>query len=53
MSQEAETVESLIRGPLIGTLVGLVLYGVTFLQTFFYFQTYVDDRMGLKLVVRP
>lgn len=51
MSQEAETVESLIRGPLIGTLVGLVLYGVTFLQAFFYFQTYVDDRMGLKLVV--
>ncbi|KAI6134232.1 hypothetical protein EV401DRAFT_2204318, partial [Pisolithus croceorrhizus] len=51
MSQETETVESLIRGPLIGTLVGLVSYGVTFLQAFFYFQTYEDDRMGLKLLV--
>ncbi|KAI6113423.1 hypothetical protein EDD16DRAFT_1727842 [Pisolithus croceorrhizus] len=50
MSQETETVESLIRGPLIGTLVGLVSYGVTFLQAFFYFQTYEDDRMGLKLL---
>ncbi|KAI6013083.1 hypothetical protein BKA83DRAFT_684041 [Pisolithus microcarpus] len=51
MSQETETVESLIRGPLIGTLLGLVLYGVTFLQAFFYFQTYVDDRIVLKLLV--
>ncbi|KAI6030335.1 hypothetical protein EDC04DRAFT_93574 [Pisolithus marmoratus] len=51
MSQDSEIVESLTRGPLIGTLVGLVLYGVTFLQAFFYFQTYVDDRMGLKLFV--
>ncbi|KAI6113899.1 hypothetical protein EDD16DRAFT_1521085 [Pisolithus croceorrhizus] len=51
MSHKTEAVESLIRGPLIGTLVGLVLYGVTFLQAFFYFQTYVDDRMGLKLLV--
>ncbi|KAI6118006.1 hypothetical protein F5141DRAFT_1263437 [Pisolithus sp. B1] len=52
MSHKTEAVESLIRGPLIGTLVGLVLYGVTFLQAFFYFQTYVDDRMGLKLLDR-
>ncbi|KAI6123047.1 hypothetical protein EDD17DRAFT_1512001 [Pisolithus thermaeus] len=39
------------RGPLIGTLVGIVLHGITFLLAFFYFQTYVDDRMGLKLLV--
>ncbi|KAI6158609.1 hypothetical protein EDD17DRAFT_1620476 [Pisolithus thermaeus] len=51
MSQETETVESLIRGPLIGTLVGLILYGVTSLRAFFYFRTYVDDRMGLRLLV--
>ncbi|KAI6120347.1 hypothetical protein EDD16DRAFT_1577629 [Pisolithus croceorrhizus] len=50
MSQETETVESLIRGPLIGTLVGLILYGVTSLRAFFYFRTYVDDRMGLRLL---
>ncbi|KAF9228196.1 hypothetical protein BS17DRAFT_805759 [Gyrodon lividus] len=42
---------SLARGPLIGTFIGLFLYGVTCLQTFFYFQTYVHDRVALKITV--
>ncbi|KAI6022773.1 hypothetical protein BKA83DRAFT_4268975 [Pisolithus microcarpus] len=42
---------SLLRGPLIGTCLASLLYGITCLQAFFYFQTYVDDRRGLKLTV--
>ncbi|KAI6014183.1 hypothetical protein EDC04DRAFT_674158 [Pisolithus marmoratus] len=42
---------SLIRGPLIGTCLASVLYGITCLQAFFYFQTYVNDQRGLKLTV--
>ncbi|KAG6334624.1 hypothetical protein ID866_4465 [Astraeus odoratus] len=45
-------VVSLIRGPLVGTCVACVLYGVTCLQAFFYYQTYVQDRKGLKATVR-
>ncbi|KAI6118003.1 hypothetical protein F5141DRAFT_1201521 [Pisolithus sp. B1] len=42
---------SLLRGPLIGTCLASLLYGITCLQAFFYFQTYVDDRRGLKFTV--
>ncbi|KAI5981612.1 hypothetical protein EDC04DRAFT_2617248 [Pisolithus marmoratus] len=42
---------SLLRGPLIGTCLASVLYGITCLQAFFYFQTYVNDQRGLKLTV--
>ncbi|KAH7882094.1 hypothetical protein F5I97DRAFT_404340 [Phlebopus sp. FC_14] len=44
-------VESLARGPLIGTFIGLILYGFTCLQAFIYFQTYPRDRRGLKITV--
>ncbi|KAI6113424.1 hypothetical protein EDD16DRAFT_1521249 [Pisolithus croceorrhizus] len=44
---------SLVRGPLIECFtllsVGPNLYGITCLQTLFYFQTYVDDRRSLRL----
>ncbi|KIN96653.1 hypothetical protein M404DRAFT_10893 [Pisolithus tinctorius Marx 270] len=43
------SVASLLRGPLIGTCLASLLYGITCLQAFFYFQTYVNDRRGLKL----
>ncbi|KAF9237197.1 hypothetical protein BU15DRAFT_76205 [Melanogaster broomeanus] len=46
-----EPAVSLGRGPLIGTFLGLFLYGATCLQTFFYFQTYERDPRGLKLTV--
>ncbi|KAI6147990.1 hypothetical protein BKA82DRAFT_4146984 [Pisolithus tinctorius] len=45
------SVASLLRGPLIGTCLASLLYGITCLQAFFYFQTYVNDRRGLKLTV--
>ncbi|KAH7882098.1 hypothetical protein F5I97DRAFT_1912037 [Phlebopus sp. FC_14] len=51
MSSGLTLAASLARGQLIGTFIGLILYGVTCLQAFFYFQTYVDDRRGLKLTV--
>ncbi|KAI9573445.1 hypothetical protein HD554DRAFT_871076 [Boletus coccyginus] len=42
---------ALVRGPLIGTFLGLVLYGVTFMQAFFYFRTYEHDTRTLKATV--
>ncbi|KIJ18056.1 hypothetical protein PAXINDRAFT_167354 [Paxillus involutus ATCC 200175] len=42
---------SLARGPLVGTFLGLFLYGITCLQAFFYFQTYERDHRGLKITV--
>lgn len=51
MAPESASPESLIRGPLLGTCLGSLLYGVTCLQAFFYYQTYVDDRRFLKVTV--
>ncbi|KAN0080171.1 hypothetical protein V8E55_009737 [Tylopilus felleus] len=42
---------SLARGPLIGTFLGLILYGITCMQAFFYFRTYEHDTWRLKLTV--
>ncbi|KAF8553856.1 hypothetical protein OG21DRAFT_1182638 [Imleria badia] len=42
---------SLARGPLIGTFLGLILYGVTCIQAFFYFRTYEHDSWRLKMTV--
>ncbi|EGO28612.1 hypothetical protein SERLADRAFT_380526 [Serpula lacrymans var. lacrymans S7.9] len=43
--------ELLMRGPLIGAFLGMLLYGVTCMQTFFYFQNYPDDRFIFKAIV--
>ncbi|KAF8438375.1 hypothetical protein L210DRAFT_3761327 [Boletus edulis BED1] len=42
---------SLARGPLVGTFLGLILYGVTCVQAFFYFRTYERDGWRLKSTV--
>ncbi|KAF9232517.1 hypothetical protein BU15DRAFT_81144 [Melanogaster broomeanus] len=47
----AAVARDLMQAPLIGTFIALVLYGVTTIQTFFYFQTYPDDHGSLKLMV--
>lgn len=51
MAPESASPASLIRGPLLGTCLGSLLYGVTCLQAFFYYQTYLDDRRFLKVTV--
>ncbi|KAL4064292.1 hypothetical protein V8B97DRAFT_1317885 [Scleroderma yunnanense] len=35
----------------IGSFISLIFYGVSCVQTFFYFQTYPDDHMLLKYLV--
>ncbi|KAG6334622.1 hypothetical protein ID866_4463 [Astraeus odoratus] len=51
MSQESDVAASLIRGPFIGTMIALILYGITCIQAFFYFQTYTRDHKALKSTV--
>ncbi|KAG9308674.1 hypothetical protein JVU11DRAFT_11631 [Chiua virens] len=51
MSAQTALVVSLARGPLIGTFLGLALYGVTCMQAFFYFRTYEGDGWRLKMTV--
>ncbi|KIK92205.1 hypothetical protein PAXRUDRAFT_147816 [Paxillus rubicundulus Ve08.2h10] len=51
MSPQSVLAVSLARGPLVGTFLGLFLYGITCLQAFFYFQTYERDHRGLKITV--
>ncbi|KAL4077584.1 hypothetical protein J3A83DRAFT_4185937 [Scleroderma citrinum] len=50
-ASESASPVSLIRGPLLGTCLGSILYGVTCLQAFFYYQTYVNDLRCLKVTV--
>ncbi|KIJ60914.1 hypothetical protein HYDPIDRAFT_42983 [Hydnomerulius pinastri MD-312] len=50
LSDQAELIP-LIRGPLFGALFSLMLYGVSCMQTFFYFQNYRNDFLVLKLMV--
>ncbi|KAH7927603.1 hypothetical protein BV22DRAFT_268548 [Leucogyrophana mollusca] len=51
MSSSSALAVTLMRGPLIGTLIGLLLYGVTCMQIFFYFHNYQDDRPSLRRTV--
>ncbi|KAF9232514.1 hypothetical protein BU15DRAFT_67384 [Melanogaster broomeanus] len=48
----AAVARDLMQAPLMGSFIALVLYGVTTIQTFFYFQTYPDDHGSLKLMVQ-
>lgn len=41
----------IMRGPLIGSLIGMALYGVTCLQTVFYYRAYPGDRLNLRVLV--
>ncbi|KAF9232520.1 hypothetical protein BU15DRAFT_81146 [Melanogaster broomeanus] len=47
----ATVARELLQAPLMGSFVALVLYGITTIQTFFYFQTYPNDHIFLKLMV--
>ncbi|KAF9232521.1 hypothetical protein BU15DRAFT_81148 [Melanogaster broomeanus] len=47
----AAVARELLQAPLVGSFIALVLYGITTIQTFFYFQTYPDDHVFLKLMV--
>ncbi|KAL4076708.1 hypothetical protein V8B97DRAFT_2022007 [Scleroderma yunnanense] len=39
-----------LQAPLIGSFISLIFYGVSCVQTFFYFQTYPDDHILLKIL---
>ncbi|EIW76005.1 hypothetical protein CONPUDRAFT_139920 [Coniophora puteana RWD-64-598 SS2] len=43
--------DSIVQGPLCGTLATMFLYGINCIQTFFYVQNYSKDRWHLKLLV--
>ncbi|KAI0636150.1 hypothetical protein C8Q77DRAFT_1155857 [Trametes polyzona] len=43
--------EPVIGGLLIELCFAFILYGITTLQTFIYFQKYTEDRLSLKLLV--
>ncbi|KAF9232519.1 hypothetical protein BU15DRAFT_67389 [Melanogaster broomeanus] len=47
----AAVARELLQAPLVGAFIAFVLYGITTIQTFFYFQTYPDDHVFLKLMV--
>lgn len=40
-----------LQGPLIGSFFSILLYGVSCVQTFLYYQTYPDDHVRLKCLV--
>lgn len=40
-----------LQGPLIGSFISILLYGVSCVLTFLYFQTYPDDHVWLKCLV--
>ncbi|KAG1781238.1 hypothetical protein EV702DRAFT_1193419 [Suillus placidus] len=48
---ESLIVEEVMQGALSGTLATMLLYGVTCMQTFHYWQTYEHDRKFLKSMV--
>ncbi|EGO02084.1 hypothetical protein SERLA73DRAFT_159144 [Serpula lacrymans var. lacrymans S7.3] len=47
----ATPAEVLMRGPQLGTMLSMILYGITCIQTFMYFQNYPDDRRRVKATV--
>ncbi|KAF9225066.1 hypothetical protein BS17DRAFT_816521 [Gyrodon lividus] len=47
----ASVARQLMQAPLVGSFIALLLYGITSIQTFFYFQTYPDDHVYLKCMV--
>ncbi|KAH7919269.1 hypothetical protein BV22DRAFT_1133958 [Leucogyrophana mollusca] len=51
MSTPSISAKLLMRGPLMGTLFGMLLYGVTCMQAFYYFQHYRNDRRAVKATV--
>jgi hypothetical protein len=48
---ESLIVEEVMQAALSGTLATMLLYGVTCMQTFHYWQTYENDRKTLKFMV--
>ncbi|EGN92048.1 hypothetical protein SERLA73DRAFT_164252 [Serpula lacrymans var. lacrymans S7.3] len=53
MSSHVDSLEAelLMRGPQLGTMFAMTLYGITCMQTFLYYQNYSEDRWILKLTV--
>ncbi|EGN94208.1 hypothetical protein SERLA73DRAFT_163213 [Serpula lacrymans var. lacrymans S7.3] len=47
----ADLAELIMRGPQLGTMFAMVLYGITCMQTFLYYRNYPEDRWGVKLTV--
>ncbi|KAL4075396.1 hypothetical protein V8B97DRAFT_2022353 [Scleroderma yunnanense] len=39
-----------LQDPFIGSFISLIFYGVSCVQTLFYFQTYPDDGIWLKIL---
>ncbi|KAL4076704.1 hypothetical protein V8B97DRAFT_1485284 [Scleroderma yunnanense] len=40
-----------LQGPLVGSFFSMLFYGISCVQTFFYYQTYPDDNKLLKNLV--
>lgn len=40
-----------MQAPLVGSFFSILFYGISCVQTFFYYQTYPDDNTFLKLLV--
>jgi len=51
MQVEGVNLTSVSGSPLIGMLLGTVLYGITFAQVIFYLTNYPKDRVSLKVLV--
>ncbi|KAH9933661.1 uncharacterized protein BXZ73DRAFT_101044 [Epithele typhae] len=50
-AQVANIAESVMGGMFIETFIACLLYGITTLQTAYYFQTYSDDETFIKCLV--
>ncbi|EGO28674.1 hypothetical protein SERLADRAFT_459344 [Serpula lacrymans var. lacrymans S7.9] len=47
----ASPAEIFMRGPLLGTFFGIILYGIVSMQVIYYVQNYSNDRSSLKFMV--
>ncbi|KAL4071815.1 hypothetical protein J3A83DRAFT_4400422 [Scleroderma citrinum] len=50
-TQSAASYVRQLQAPLVGSFISLIFYGISCVQTFFYFQTYPNDRKLLKWMV--
>ncbi|TFY50476.1 hypothetical protein EVG20_g11495, partial [Dentipellis fragilis] len=48
----AESIAKLVHGPiLIGTMLNLILYGISITQTYFYIASFKQDKLWIKLFI--
>ncbi|KAA1469913.1 hypothetical protein DENSPDRAFT_835603 [Dentipellis sp. KUC8613] len=48
----AEPIAKIVHGPiLIGTMLNLILYGISIAQTYFYIASFKEDKLWIKLFI--